>query len=185
MKCRTITLLLALGIAMTLLMTGCDSDSSTDSGNNWATVDSLDYQIYTGDFSGYRCVDQFGDYMDVDDVRDWVIHGYATRGVDDDDNPDLEIAVGAYPNPGWTVSALRIETNVLLDIEIVVYNEDLSWVHQLDDTSISVGESTYLIDFEEYDIEPGLYRVFVRMFNTEMNIAKWTYGDILYDPDYE
>ena len=171
-----------------LAMEGCESDSSTEPVSNWATVDSLDFQVFIGDFSGYRCVDQSGNLMGVDDTRDWVLRDltFGTRDDgDDDDEPDIVITLGAYPNPTNSASLLRISSDALVDIDLVVYNADMSWVQASHYDDIGIVTTSFLIRFDDYDLSPGLYRVFIRMINSEDDIAKWSYGDIMYDPDYE
>ncbi len=184
-------ILVILSFATLLAMIGCDSDSdsTTEPVSEWATIDSLDFQVFVGDYTGYCIIDEDGCYVN-NDSRDWIIHDYDDNtydGENDDDEipPLIEFALIGYPSPSNERSCLLIDTPECVDLAIVIYNESLDFSKAMFYERIWTGSNAFSINFDEFDIQPDLYRIFIRMTNEDEGISKWSYGDILYDPEYE
>ncbi len=176
-------LVIAITIIALFTITGCESSSGSES--EWAAIDSLDFMVYTTDYFGYCCLDENGSQYD-NDPRDWVIHDYDDDTWEADEIvPWFDFRTGAYPNPSNAFTQIVLDTPESIDITIVVYDRSLEFSDVMSYKAICSGTHVFQIDFASYDVPPDLYRVFVHMTNPWEGISKWSYGDIMYDPDYE
>ncbi len=180
---RLITTYILVACIALLVMTGCesDSDSSTEPVSEWATIDSIDFQVFIGDFSGYNCMNNYGMLEDEEDTRDWIVHDYDSSETSED------YRFLAYPNPcsGYSTFYICNPTYVDLDTDIVLYNQYFSDFITVSSGPLHPGDYLKGLRMDEYDLTPGLHRLFIRMVNEEEGISKWGYGDIMYDPDFE
>lgn len=104
-------------------------------------------------------------------------------GQNGDDNP-MNNWISSWPNPFTTSTTLRCDLETGNSATVVIFDKTRDRVIVLSE-DVPSGLMRFDIDAETYNLEPGLYRVFLSILDSDGIPHLWSYGDIMYDPDFE